>query len=291
MAARTTARELKAKPTLVLGLATGRSICNCSAWAATVASVATNRYPPCGPERARKRNQPVAVMPTRWRQPDERHSRRAPIRRQGPTLSQIVSRPPGHRVRLKDLDPEDTDKHESKKTALPEIETLRQRMDQLQYQLYAEQKRSLLICLQAPDAGGKDGVVRHVIASMNPQGCRAASFKQPSAEELAHDFLWRIEGQTPRRGEVVIFNRSHYEDVLIVRVHDLVPRKVWSKRYEQINDFERRLAAGGTQILKFFLHISKEEQLRRFKQRLDDPDRQWKISDGGLFGTRILGRL
>jgi PPK2 family polyphosphate:nucleotide phosphotransferase len=152
-------------------------------------------------------------------------------------------------------------------------------MDQLQFQLYAEQKRSLLICLQGPDAAGKDGVVRHVIASMNPQGCRVASFKQPSAEELAHDFLWRIEGQVPRRGEIVIFNRSHYEDVLIVRVHDLVPKKVWAKRYEQINDFERRLVAGGTHILKFFLHISKDEQLRRFKQRLDDPGRQWKISD------------
>jgi PPK2 family polyphosphate:nucleotide phosphotransferase len=115
---------------------------------------------------------------------------------------------------------------------------------------------------------------------MNPQGCRVVSFKQPSAEELAHDFLWRIERQAPQRGEIVIFNRSHYEDVLIVRVHDLVPKKVWSKRYEQINDFERRLVAGETHILKFFLHISKDEQLRRFKQRLDDPGRQWKISEG-----------
>jgi PPK2 family polyphosphate:nucleotide phosphotransferase len=186
---------------------------------------------------------------------------------------------PGRPVLLKDFDPTYSDKHENKTKALPEIELLRQRMDQLQFQLYAEQKRSLLICLQAPDAGGKDGVVRHVIASMNPQGCRVISFKQPSAEELAHDFLWRIERQTPRRGEIVIFNRSHYEDVLIVRVHDLVPKKVWTKRYEQINDFERRLIAGGTHILKFFLHISKDEQLQRFKQRLDDPGRQWKISE------------
>ena len=152
-------------------------------------------------------------------------------------------------------------------------------MDALQFQLYGEQKRSLLICLQAPDAGGKDGVVRHVIGSMNPQGCRVVPFKQPTAEELAHDFLWRIEKQTPRQGEVVIFNRSHYEDVIVVRVHDLVPQKVWSQRYEQINDFEQRLVANGTHILKFFLHISKEEQLERFKDRLDDPARHWKISE------------
>ena len=187
---------------------------------------------------------------------------------------------PGTQVRLKDWDPQYSDDHEKKKHALLEIEDCRQRLDDLQYRLYAEGKSSLLICLQALDAGGKDGVVRHVIASMNPQGCRVASFKQPSAEELAHDFLWRIERQCPARGEVVIFNRSQYEDILIVRVHDLVPKKVWSRRYEQINEFERRLAAGGTHILKFFLNISKDEQLRRFGQRLDDPARQWKISDG-----------
>jgi len=186
---------------------------------------------------------------------------------------------PETRIRLKDFDPQFADPDEDKRSALPKIEKLRQRMDELQFQLYAEQKRSLLICLQAPDAGGKDGVVRHVIGSMNPQGCRVVSFKQPSQEELAHDFLWRIENEVPRRGEVVIFNRSHYEDVLIVRVHDLVPKKVWSRHYEQINDFERRLIANGTHFLKFFLHISKEEQLRRFGQRLDDPARRWKISE------------
>jgi PPK2 family polyphosphate:nucleotide phosphotransferase len=186
---------------------------------------------------------------------------------------------PGARIRLKDFDPEFVDKHEDKQSALLKIEKFRQRMDELQFKLYAEQKRSLLICLQARDAGGKDSVVRHVIGAMNPQGCRVVSFKQPSAEELAHDFLWRIEKQTPRRGDVAVFNRSHYEDVLVVRVHDLVPKKVWSKRYWQITDFERRLVANGTHILKFFLHISKEEQLRRFKQRLDDPARRWKISE------------
>lgn len=186
---------------------------------------------------------------------------------------------PGSRVRLKDFDPQFADQHQTKKSAQLKIERLQQKMDELQYRLYAEQKRSLLICLQALDAGGKDGVVRHVLGAINPQGCRAVSFKQPSSEELAHDFLWRVEPQAPRRGEVVVFNRSQYEDVLIVRVHDLVPKKVWSQRYELINDFERRLVASGTHILKFFLHISKQEQLRRFKQRLDDPARRWKISE------------
>ena len=182
-------------------------------------------------------------------------------------------------VRLKGIDPDFADKDEDKKSARSKIEKLQKRMDELQFQLYAEQKRSLLICLQAPDAGGKDGVIRHVIGSMNPQGCRVVPFKQPTAEELAHDFLWRVEQKTPRRGEIVIFNRSHYEDVIVVRVHDLVPQKVWAERYEQINDFERRLVANGTHILKFFLHIGKEEQLKRFKDRLDDKSRHWKISE------------
>lgn len=185
---------------------------------------------------------------------------------------------PGQRVDLKNFSPRMTDHHESKSEALVRTEELKQRMDHLQFCMYAEQKHSLLICLQAPDAGGKDGVIRNVFTAMNPQGCRVVSFKQPSSLELAHNFLWRIEQQTPRRGEVAIFNRSHYEDVLIVRVHNLVDRAIWSQRYDQINDFERRLAAHGTQVLKFFLHISKEEQLERFKDRLDDPERHWKIS-------------
>lgn len=187
---------------------------------------------------------------------------------------------PGSRVRLEDFDPGFSNKHEDKKSALKIVAKRQQQMDALQYQLYAEGKRSLLIVLQGPDAGGKDGVIRHVIASMNPQGCRVVGFKQPSAEENSHDFLWRIERQTPKKGEIVVFNRSHYEDVLIVRVHDLVPEEVWSGRYSQINDFERHLVANGTHILKFFLHISKEEQLERFKDRLDDPTRHWKISEG-----------
>lgn len=185
---------------------------------------------------------------------------------------------PGRRLRLKDCDPAFVE-NRRKSSAVQETEKLKQQMDELQFRLYAERKHSLLICLQARDAGGKDGVIRHVLGAMNSQGCRVVSFKEPSAEELAHDFLWRIEQQVPKRGEVAVFNRSHYEDVLIVRVHNLVAKAVWSKRYAQINDFERRLAANGTHVLKFFLHISKEEQLQRFGQRLEDPARHWKISE------------
>ena len=152
-------------------------------------------------------------------------------------------------------------------------------MAKLQYLLYADGNQSLLVVLQALDAGGKDGVVRHVFSAMNPQGTSVVGFKQPSRLEASHDFLWRAHLQTPGKGEVMIFNRSHYEDVLVVRVHKLVPRPVWSERYELINDFEKMLVQNGTRILKFYLHISPEEQLKRFEQRLDDPSRHWKISE------------
>src|SRR5262249_28339333 len=154
-----------------------------------------------------------------------------------------------------------------------------ERMDKLQYLLYADGSQSLLVVLQALDAAGKDGTIRHVFSGMNPQGTFVFGFKQPSKEEAAHDFLWRAHLRTPAKGEVVVFNRSHYEDVLVVRVHKLVPRSVWSKRYDLINDFETMLSQNGTTILKFFLHISPEEQLARFKQRLGDPSRHWKISE------------
>jgi PPK2 family polyphosphate:nucleotide phosphotransferase len=154
-----------------------------------------------------------------------------------------------------------------------------ERMAKLQYLLYADGNQSLLVVLQALDAGGKDGVVRHVFSAMNPQGTSVVGFKQPSRLEASHDFLWRAHLQTPGKGEVMIFNRSHYEDVLVVRVHKLVPRPVWSERYELINDFEKMLVQNGTRILKFYLHISPEEQLKRFEQRLDDPSRHWKISE------------
>lgn len=185
---------------------------------------------------------------------------------------------PGDRVHLKDFDPRYKG-NEDKKDAIEKIAKLREKMGALQQQLFAERQRSMLICLQALDAGGKDGVIKHVIGSMNPDGCRVANFKEPSQEELAHDFLWRIEAQFPQKGEIAIFNRSHYEDVLIVRVHNLVPQEIWSKRYRAINDFERRHIENGTRILKFFLHISKKEQLKRFGERLDDPAKRWKISE------------
>jgi len=166
-----------------------------------------------------------------------------------------------------------------KKEMTAEVRKLDFKLRRLQYLLYAENKQSLLICLQALDAAGKDGTINHVLGAMNPQGARVHGFKAPSAEEAAHDFLWRIEREAPRKGEVVIFNRSHYEDVLVTRVHKLVPEEVWRARYELINDFEKSLIASGTRIVKFFLHISPEEQLLRFRQRLEDPDRHWKISE------------
>ena len=185
----------------------------------------------------------------------------------------------GEKVDLNHFDPDASDGHHDKQSASAEMAELLPRLQQLQALLYAENRRSLLICLQAMDAGGKDGTIRHVIGPLNPQGTRVHSFKVPTPEEAAHDFLWRIHRQVPARGEIAIFNRSHYEDVLVTRVHRLVPKKVWSQRYRQIVDFEANLTAAGTRILKFFLHISPEEQLRRFKQRLDDPGRHWKISD------------
>ena len=187
---------------------------------------------------------------------------------------------PGSSVNLKDVDPGFKDRrHESHKEAAKETEDYRQRMRQLQELLYADGRQSLLLCLQALDAGGKDGTINHLLGSMNPQGCKVVGFKQPSAKERAHDFLWLIHRVTPARGVVTIFNRSHYEDVLIARVHNLVPKEIWSRRYDRINAFESGLVEDDTHILKFFLHVSKEEQLKRFKDRLDDPSKQWKISE------------
>ncbi len=182
-------------------------------------------------------------------------------------------------LRLAKIDPDFKDKHADKSSAQEEIDRHVKELRELQYLLYAEGKRSLLICLQALDAAGKDGTINHVLGGMNPQGCRVYAFKAPSREELAHDFLWRVHAHTPAKGEVAIFNRSHYEDVLVARVHKLVPKEVWSERFSIIKDFEKGLLANGTHIVKIFLHISPEEQLRRFKQRLDDPTRHWKISE------------
>ncbi|WP_291992145.1 polyphosphate kinase 2 family protein [Candidatus Accumulibacter sp. ACC003] len=187
---------------------------------------------------------------------------------------------PGEKLKLAAIDPAHTAGHSSSEDALPEIQKHVARMAESQALLYADGQQSLLVVLQALDAAGKDGVVRHLFTGMNPQGTSVFGFKQPSAEEAAHDFLWRAHQRTPAKGEIVVFNRSHYEDVLVVRVHQLVAKSVWSGRYELIRDFEKMLVANGTRIVKFFLHISPEEQLLRFKQRLDDPARNWKISEG-----------
>jgi PPK2 family polyphosphate:nucleotide phosphotransferase len=163
--------------------------------------------------------------------------------------------------------------------AADQLSKYSQQLTELQAEMYAENKHALLIVLQAMDAGGKDGTIHHVMGAMNPQGCSVVSFKVPTAEELAHDYLWRIHKMTPRKGHITVFNRSHYEDILVVRVHNLVPEEIWSKRYTEINAFERQLVNSGTTIVKFFLHIDKEEQLQRFRNRLDESDKQWKISD------------
>jgi PPK2 family polyphosphate:nucleotide phosphotransferase len=185
---------------------------------------------------------------------------------------------PGSKVKLKDIDPGLKDNHKSRKEVAEEIEQHQKRLRELQELLYGDRRYSLLICLQGMDTAGKDGTINHILGAMNPQGCRVVEFKQPSVEELAHDFLWRIHRAAPPRGTVAIFNRSHYEDVLVVRVHNLVPKTVWARRFDQINAFEKGLVEGNTHILKFYLHISKEEQLSRFRKRLDDPAKQWKIS-------------
>jgi PPK2 family polyphosphate:nucleotide phosphotransferase len=186
---------------------------------------------------------------------------------------------PDAKVRLSKMDPGFTGKLKAREEAAPKTRGNVERMIRLQYLLYADGRQSLLVILQALDAGGKDGVIRHVFSGLNPQGTSVFAFKEPSRDEAAHDFLWRIHHRAPAKGEVVIFNRSHYEDVLVVRVRKLVPEEVWSKRYDLINDFETLLTRNGTTILKFFLHISREEQLSRFKQRLEDPSRNWKISE------------
>lgn len=186
---------------------------------------------------------------------------------------------PGQKVRLAEIDPSDTGKHISHKAAEPTIQKYVELMDKLQYLLYADGNRSLLVVLQGLDAAGKDGAIRHLFTGMNPQGTSVFCFKQPSKSEIAHDFLWRAHLQAPANGQVVIFNRSHYEDVLVVRVHNLVPQSVWSKRYALINDFEQMLRHNRTHIIKFYLHISPEEQLERFRKRLNDKSRQWKISE------------
>jgi PPK2 family polyphosphate:nucleotide phosphotransferase len=189
---------------------------------------------------------------------------------------------PGERASLAAIDPDETEHYGKKKQVAKELERQRRRIQGLQARLYAENKRGLLIVLQAMDTGGKDGTIKHVFSGVNPQGCRVSSFKKPSPEESNHDFLWRYHKSAPARGRIGIFNRSHYEDVLVVRVKDLVPEEVWRERYDQINDFERNLSNDGITVLKFYLHISKDEQKRRLQARLDNPDKRWKFSSADI---------
>ena len=191
---------------------------------------------------------------------------------------ELIVTPGKKHVRLSKWDPDDTLGWDKDHKTKANLERCAKRLDDLQYLMYAERKHALLIVLQGLDAAGKDGTIRHVMDGVNPQGCRVTSFKQPSAEERSHDFLWRIHKAVPCIGDIGIFNRSQYEDVLIVRVHNLVPKSEWSKRYDEINDFERMLTQNHVRILKFFLHISKDEQKKRFQERIDDPDKRWKIS-------------
>ncbi len=194
---------------------------------------------------------------------------------------------PGKKVELAEIDPRLVEGDWEKEIAYEQIAKNTERSRELAYRLYAENKRSVLLVLQGMDTAGKDGTIRTVMTGINPQSCQITPFKQPSPEELDHDFLWRIHRAVPRRGNIGIFNRSHYEDVLIVRVHSLVPKSEWKDRYDRINDFERILSDGGVTVVKCFLHISKEEQRERLQARLDNPDKRWKFSKGDLSERKL----
>jgi PPK2 family polyphosphate:nucleotide phosphotransferase len=188
---------------------------------------------------------------------------------------------PGTRVDLSKFDPADP-RGWSEEDAEQETQNQMERLADLQDRLWAQAKDSVLVVLQGIDASGKDGTIRRVMTAFNPQGCFVAAFKVPTPEELAHDYLWRVHRKVPGKGEIGIFNRSHYEDVLVVRVHDLVPEEIWSKRYDQIRDFERLLIDTGTTIVKFFLYIDRDEQRERFQERVDNPRKRWKFSMADL---------
>ena len=196
-------------------------------------------------------------------------------------LSGLLRVRPGRHFRLRD-DAADRRFGWTEEQAAPELLRMKARLGELQYQMYADGRYGLLVVLQAIDGGGKDSTIRHVASAFNPQGCTVTAFKAPSAEELRHDFLWRVHGRVPARGEVGIFNRSHYEDVLVVRVDSLAPKPVWQRRYEQINAFERQLVQADIRIVKVFLHISRDEQKQRFEERLEDPRKRWKFDPTDL---------
>ena len=193
---------------------------------------------------------------------------------------------PDSKLNLDKYDPSDTGEYEKTDQGKEQVKTitaeLTAKLDRLQERLYANADRSLLIVLQGMDTSGKDGTIKQVMSGVNPQGCRVATFKTPSTSELAHDFLWRVHHEVPPKGHIGIFNRSHYEDVLITRVHRMISEKVASQRLTQIKDFEEMLAENGTTILKFFLHITKDEQKARLEARLRDPEKRWKFNEGDV---------
>jgi PPK2 family polyphosphate:nucleotide phosphotransferase len=204
------------------------------------------------------------------------------------SLTDLIVKP-GPKVRIEDFDSSDTLGWD-KAAALERIEENRKRLSDLHELLWAENRRSVLIVLQGMDTSGKDGTIRHVMSGVDPQGCTVTSFKQPSKEELDHGYLWRIAKAVPARGAIGIFNRSQYEDVLIVRVHEMVPKEVWKPRFEQINMFEKLLADSDTIILKFFLNVSKKEQKERLQERLDDPNKTWKFSESDVAERKLWDR-
>jgi PPK2 family polyphosphate:nucleotide phosphotransferase len=194
---------------------------------------------------------------------------------------------PGRSVQIEDLPTADIAGFKDKADARAQLEKDLERLRELQHLLYADGRHAVLIVLQAMDTGGKDGTIRHVMSGFNPAGCVVTSFKVPSEEERKHDFLWRIHHAVPPKGVIGVFNRSHYEDVLVVRVHKMVPKEVWKARYRQINEFERSLTETGTTILKFFLHISKKEQAKRLKSRIEDKKKNWKFSKADLVERKL----
>jgi PPK2 family polyphosphate:nucleotide phosphotransferase len=189
---------------------------------------------------------------------------------------------PGKRARIAHRDTRDTLGVDGKQAGRDRLAEIHERLYKLQARLYGEARRSVLLVLQGLDASGKDGVIRTVFTGLNPQGCRVVSFKAPSANELERDYLWRIHAQVPQRGQIGIFNRSHYEDIVAVRVNDLAPRRVWSRRAEHIRNWERMLTDEGTTVLKVFLNVSKDEQRNRLQERIDDPEKRWKFSPSDL---------
>jgi len=197
---------------------------------------------------------------------------------------------PGKGIRLSRVDASDDAGLANKAGAQERLAADLERLRELQQLLYADSRFALLVVLQAMDTGGKDGTIRHVMSGLNPAGCVVTSFKAPSSEELSHDYLWRIHKAVPARGMIGVFNRSHYEDVLVVRVHKLVPSEVWKRRYRQINDFERMLDENGVKILKFYLHISKDEQAKRLRDRIADKSKNWKFSAADLAERKLWGK-